>query len=445
MTSTNHPPPPPQLEKGLDSKIAVFGYVYLCLNVLFFNYLLAGDPWTYRRLTLEDGVVENLTAVAYLLAGLLLFAAAPAERNCFRRGIYILGGMAMLFVCGEEINWGQRLFGFAMPDFLMGVTSRSDFNVHNQVRIELWGLGRNGVLLLCMVSGGALLCRKDRLFGIPLPSLPLVLGFLVVLSLCHGPMKDLYFVFMREKELLFVAIYALLAKQSRLFMVAVAPAVLVLAVSYVEYRIAVPDRFTMESEVIECLLGIVCLFYSLECLLAQGRPAAISWAPFAGLKLPERRAFWLTICSLLIGGSIGLMFFGYDAAGARTAALMEAYRSVRSAEPVIRSNFDVYLMRNQLIYLKEPCDPADTEPRFFLHVIPTEANDLPRSRKPHGFDNLDFGFGHYGSGISFGGKCLAARSLPDYKITNIRTGQFIRKNEKGKGGETWAGTFTLNE
>ena len=382
-------------------------------------------------LTLEDGLVENLTAVWFLLAGLLLFATALVERSFFRRCIYILGGMAMMFVGGEEISWGQRIFGFATPDFLMGLNYQGEFNVHNTDTIKWGRLRQNGTLLLCMVTGVAFFCRKDRLFGIPLPSILLVLGFLVVLSLSYKRMEHPAFVFARGKELVFVIIYALFSKQGRLFMITVATAALVLAVSYVEHQVS--GRYI--GELHEYLFGTVCLFYSLELLLAQGRLAAISWVPFTGLKLLDRWSFWLIICSLFIGGSIGLTFFEYDAARARTAIIMEAYRSVRSAEPVIRSNYDVYLMRNELIYFKEPCDPADTKPGFFLHIIPADANDLSQIRKPYGFDNLDFNFGHYGMGMSFGGKCLAIRPLPDYKITNIRTGQFTR--EDGQWKQFW--------
>lgn len=278
MTNTNpirreYPPP---LEKGLDSKVAVFGYCCLCLNALFFSYILVGDPWTFRLLSQEDRLMENLTAVWFLLAGLLLFATALVERSFFRRCIYILGGLAMMFVCGEEINWGQRIFGFATPD-LMGLNARKPFNVHNNTAGSTGGwedIRQNGTLLLCMVTGAAFFCRKDKLFGIPLPSILLVLGFLMVTSIHSRQMQILTFVFAREKELLFVVIYALLSKQGRLFMITVATAALVVAVSYVKHQFSPP--YAAHQELNEYLFGIVCLFYSLELLLAQGRLAAIS-------------------------------------------------------------------------------------------------------------------------------------------------------------------------
>ena len=60
------------------------------------------------------------------------------------------------------------------------------------------------------------------------------------------------------------------------------------------------------------------------------------------------------------------MFFGYFSAMSRTAAFKEAYRSITAGEPAVRSDFDVYLSENELIYVKEPWCPADREARFFL-------------------------------------------------------------------------------
>ena len=50
--------------------------------------------------------MENLTAAWFLLAGLVLFVTALVERGIFFRCVYILGGMAMVFVAGEEISLG---------------------------------------------------------------------------------------------------------------------------------------------------------------------------------------------------------------------------------------------------------------------------------------------------------------------------------------------------
>ena len=454
------PPPAATSLDNLDNKVSVFAYLCLCLNVFFFNSLITADPGTFHALTREDEWVENLTVVWFLLAGFLLFGTAWMERSFFRRCVYILGGMAMVFAAGEEISWGQRIFEFATPDFLMPLNQQKEFTVHNIANGMFDIIYLNGTLLLCMATSAAFFCRKDRLFGIPLPSILLMLGFLLMLSYTSGAdLKELSganlreyimsirrsfgFIVVEEKgPLLLFLIFALFSGKRKLIIASAATLALVLALTYANYlsNVSIGSLF----EVREYLFGIGCLFYSLELLLAQGRFAAISRAPFTRLKLPGGRIpFLMMTCSLVIAGSIGLMVFHYFNAMARTAALEEAYRSITAGEPVVRSSFDVYLIENELTYVKEPCVPADTEPRFFLHVIPADANDLPAVRKQYGFDNLDFSWHSpsrrsWHSGWRFGGKCLMTRPFPDYKITSIRTGQFIPDD-----GSVWRAEFPV--
>lgn len=89
-----------------------------------------------------------------------------------------------------------------------------------------------------------------------------------------------------------------------------------------------------------------------------------------------------------------------------------------------RSEFGVRLVDGGLTYFKEPCGVEDTRRSWFLHVLPRNADDLPRARREHGFDNLDFFFAAYG--VLFDGKCIARVPLPSYDIATIRTGQWIR-------------------
>ena len=434
--------------------VGVFGYLCLCLHIFFFSSLLVAAPTTFQALTREDSWVENLTAVWFLLAGLLLFVTALVERSFFRRCVYILGGLAMVFAAGEEISWGQRLFGFATPDFLMPLNEQKEFTVHNIANKSFDIIWLNGTLLLCMATSAAFFCRKDRLFGIPLPSILLMLGFLIVLSyesgadlkeLSGADLKELSganfseylvgvkrsfgLIVIEEKGLLLLfLLFALFSGHVKLIVASAATLALVLALTYVNYHSNVNNSGGV-YEVREYLFGLGCLFYSLELMLAQGRFTAISRAPFSGLKLRGRRIpFWLLTCSLVIAGSIGLMVFQYFNNMAKTAAIEEAYeeayQSIVAGKPVVRASFDVYLIENELAYVKEPCAPADTEPRFFLHLIPAAANDLPAARKQYGFDNLDFHFDRDNS-RRFGGKCLVTKPLPDYQITSIRTGQYI--------------------
>ncbi len=156
------------------------------------------------------------------------------------------------------------------------------------------------MLLLCAVTCAAFFCRKDTVLGIPLPSIPVMFGFLLVLS-HYGQYSDrgniafffdpIYITYRGNGFLLLFVIYALFSRQTKLFIVAAATATLVFASSYIHKNV---EMFRNEDiiEVQEYLFGLVCLFYSLELLLAQRvqeRLAAILRAPFASLKLPGGR------------------------------------------------------------------------------------------------------------------------------------------------------------
>ena len=110
---------------------------------------------------------------------------------------------------------------------------------------------------------------------------------------------------------------------------------------------------------------------------------------------------------------------------------------VNGGLPVIRSDWDVYLVGNSLIYVKGPCIPEDAEPTFFLHLDPVDMNDLPSYSKQYGFDNLDFAFTGYR--LIEGEVCVAMRALPDYAIAAIRTGQVTGE------GLIWEGNFDVAE
>ena len=118
-----------------------------------------------------------------------------------------------------------------------------------------------------------------------------------------------------------------------------------------------------------------------------------------------------------------------------------AARLIGDSQPVVRSDFDVYLSENELIYVKEPCAPADTEAKFFLALYPVDANDLPGWRKQHGFDNLDFDFGW--RGVIFDGKCIATAALPEYAIARIGTGQYV--SVEGGYNNLWEAEFRLDD
>ena len=108
-------------------------------------------------------------------------------------------------------------------------------------------------------------------------------------------------------------------------------------------------------------------------------------------------------------------------------------------QPAIRSDFDVYLVEDRLIYVKEQCAWDDVDAQFFVHVVPMSPDVLPDHRKPHGFENLDFRFERHGA--RHGETCWAELLLPGYEIAAIRTGQYVE--EEGGYRDIWEGRIDL--
>ena len=122
--------------------------------------------------------------------------------------------------------------------------------------------------------------------------------------------------------------------------------------------------------------------------------------------------------------------------------ILDTRRIARNAgNPLIRSDFDVYLNARRLIYTNERCSASDLDNTFFLAVFPLDAADLPKSRRPLGFENLDFDFADYGFGG--GERCFIVRELPEYPIERIHTGQFIAA--EGGYRHIWEGEAILSD
>ena len=98
--------------------------------------------------------------------------------------------------------------------------------------------------------------------------------------------------------------------------------------------------------------------------------------------------------------------------------------ALASGELLVRAVYDVHRDGRLLTYLRDGCPRDDVEgdePRFFLHVVPVDAGNLPSWRREYGFGNLDFFLRRGLARID--GNCVAVAVLPDYPIASVRTGQ----------------------
>lgn len=118
----------------------------------FYSVLLFISHEKADRLTREDGFIEDLSAVFWLLSSIILFYMyfrsksdrrpyfLKAKRNIF----YLLLALFFLVCFGEEISWGQRIFNLKTPELFEEDNAQHEINFHN-----LWvfqGCDRNNHL-----------------------------------------------------------------------------------------------------------------------------------------------------------------------------------------------------------------------------------------------------------------------------------------------------------
>lgn len=84
-------------------------------------------------LYVEDGVMEDLSAVALFLGGVFALVAALREfrQNKCNASFMFLVAACCLVLTGEEISWGQRIFQWKTQGVFAEYNVQSETNVHN--------------------------------------------------------------------------------------------------------------------------------------------------------------------------------------------------------------------------------------------------------------------------------------------------------------------------
>lgn len=115
--------------KKLFTLYAVFVGLFLLYWVV---YAVAPDFHT-RWLQGEDRGVEWLTFAGFAGASITAFYTLRFHRHMTRFARFYLFMTALFFfVCaGEEISWGQRVFGYETPEEVLEVNEQGEFNLHN--------------------------------------------------------------------------------------------------------------------------------------------------------------------------------------------------------------------------------------------------------------------------------------------------------------------------
>ena len=101
--------------------VAAFAYVAFCL------WFAANRHEAYREAMQEDRLVEWASVFVFAAAGVTQLIHAVRRRRPFD----LLVALFLLFVAGEEMSWGQRLFGLTPPSYFLEHNTQQEMNLHN--------------------------------------------------------------------------------------------------------------------------------------------------------------------------------------------------------------------------------------------------------------------------------------------------------------------------
>jgi hypothetical protein len=171
---------------------------------------------TYKWVTGEDGVAEDLQVLFFALAWILSF---PVIGRLWNGGVKLFAVMygvlclGLFFIIGEELSWGQRIFGWETSEAMKAINKQEETNIHN---IEGVGdkikwvhvlMGAYGTILPLIFLRAQMRARPLDAASLLVPHYTLLPYFVTTLvwrlqSNLWKPPKSLYFVITEYSEVM---------------------------------------------------------------------------------------------------------------------------------------------------------------------------------------------------------------------------------------------------
>ena len=177
-------------------------FIVIGVFLLFALVLSHINPQDFtERFAVEDGFVEWSTSIALFAAFVVSVRRFIRSRHRFRLAgklILLFVAFVCIFGAGEEISWGQRVFGIETPESFKERNAQEEFNLHNltfewkgetiKINKLIFGRGLTLALLTYLFVMGPLYRRSagfrrfiDRM-AIPIATWPQTIAYLIVVA-----------------------------------------------------------------------------------------------------------------------------------------------------------------------------------------------------------------------------------------------------------------------
>ncbi len=159
------------------------GIMYVGIGDLIFEAPIV------QNINKEDGVIEQASAILFLSCSIIAILIAVRSVNRNRRIIHAILAIGFFLFLGEEISWGQRIFGFQTNELIKNINVQNENNIHNLLgyfadHLFIAGVFFFGVVLTVLRSVHPFWDRLFRKIGLPIASIGLATGFFLI-SLLH--------------------------------------------------------------------------------------------------------------------------------------------------------------------------------------------------------------------------------------------------------------------
>jgi hypothetical protein len=181
---------------AVEKIILLLAAVAIATGILLFYT----DVPRFQDYVKEDGIAEWLTVVGLLLGSFVClsrFVLLLRKRPGWFLFVTLALGLFLFFAAGEEISWGQRIFGLKTPEYFQEHNAQQETNLHNLV---VDGVKLNKLIFSILLVGllaiflliVPLLYQKNksvRTFldrsAVPVPQFYQVLAFVIVFVLTN--------------------------------------------------------------------------------------------------------------------------------------------------------------------------------------------------------------------------------------------------------------------
>ena len=178
----------------------ILSFWVLIFTLLGVYLARTNEHYFKHNFTVEDGFLEWSSVVFLLTAGYFTlkrgFKALKGKKN-----FVLLTAMAIGFVCffgaGEEISWGQRLFGIETGETFKQLNTQGETNLHNlkingvSINKLIFGKLLSLVILIYLLvlpfvrKKISLIDRLIKTFGVPIATNFQIVFCLIIFGLCE--------------------------------------------------------------------------------------------------------------------------------------------------------------------------------------------------------------------------------------------------------------------